>query len=165
MRKVLSLTPEGNQLSNVDSELSRLLQVLKSTKYTDNAYSVKAMNLLLKNAAQFSKTDEDVGRTAKFRHKIETGNNAHIKQAPRRMPFHMQEEVQNHVSDMLRRGIIKPSQCPCSSALVLVKKKDESTTFCVDYRHLNFITMKDAYPLLRIDQRCINYVIKMVQYF
>lgn len=54
MRKVLSLTPEENKLSNVDSELTRLLQVLKRTRHTDNDYSVKAMILLLKYTMQLN---------------------------------------------------------------------------------------------------------------
>ena len=101
--------------------------------------------MLIKYAALFSLTDEDVGRTANVRHKIETGTHAPVKQAPRRLPFHMHEEVEEHVSDMLSRGIIEPSHSPWSSAIVLVKKKDGSTRFCVDYRRLNSITTKDAF--------------------
>lgn len=152
--EVLSLVSEGNRDLDVDRELPAHLQELfiSSTSHIDKDDVMKAKALLLKYAALFSETDEDVGRTAKVRHKIETGVNAPIKQAPRRLPFHMQEEVQNHVSDMLRRGIIEPSQSPWSAAIVLVKKKDGSTRFCVDYRRLNSITTKDAYPLPRIDE-------------
>ena len=55
------------------------------------------------------------------------------------------------VRDMLERDVVEPSTSPWASPIVLVKKKDGSTRFCVDYRKLNDITHKDAYPLPRID--------------
>ena len=53
---------------------------------------------------------------------------------------------------MLTNGIIKPSHSPFASLVILVKKKDDSWCFCVDYRQLNNITMKDKYPLLVVDE-------------
>ena len=52
---------------------------------------------------------------------------------------------------MLDNGIVEPSEGPWSSPIVLAKKKDGTLRFCVDYRKVNTITKRDAYPLPRID--------------
>lgn len=55
------------------------------------------------------------------------------------------------VSDMQKKGVVKPSNSPWASPIVLVPKKDGSLRFCVDFRRLNSITRKDVYPLPRVE--------------
>ena len=81
-----------------------------------------------------------------MQYEINTGDAMPIRQPPRRLPFHQCQIIQELVSNMLERG---PS--PWSSPVVLVKKKDGTTRFCVDFRKVNDLTKKDAHPLPRID--------------
>ena len=100
----------------------------------------------------FSSGPSDLGRTGIVQHRIDTGDHPPIKQAPRRIPMHQQGTVRQHVDDMLQHGLVQPSISPWAAPIVLVKKNDGSTRFCVDYRKLNDVTRKDAYPLPRIDE-------------
>lgn len=84
-------------------------------------------------------------------HQIDTGSARPIKMHPRRVPLHLQQEVADHIKQMLDNDIIRPSCSPWAAPVVPVRKKDGSLRFCVDYRKLNEVTVKDAYPLLRID--------------
>ena len=61
------------------------------------------------------------------------------------------QEIRNLLSEMLEKDIIKPSCSHWASPVVLVKKKDGTSRFCIDYRKVNTVTQKDAYSLPRVD--------------
>ena len=63
----------------------------------------------------------------------------------------MYEEVRQHVKSMLDAGVIRESDSPYSSNIVLIRKSDGSLRFCVDWRRLNNKTRKDAFMLPRFD--------------
>ena len=99
----------------------------------------------------FASSSLDLGHTTIVEHSIDTGNARPIKQVPYRVSQAQRSEIDQQISNMLCQNIIKPSSSPWSSPVTLVKKKDRSTRFCVDYRKLNAVTRKDTYPLPRID--------------
>ena len=111
----------------------------------------EVQNLLIENKESFSDDKGTLGHTTLVKHDISTGDHRPVKQAPRRIPIHHRPAVDEAVADMLEKGIIEESTSPWASPIVLVKKKDGSLRFCVDYRKLNMLTEKDAYPLPRID--------------
>ena len=78
---------------------------------------------------------------------INTGDAAPIKERVRKMSPVKAQEVNRQVKEMLQNGIVSPSKSPWGSPVVLAKKSDGTWRFCVDYRGLNKVTRKDAYPL------------------
>jgi hypothetical protein len=108
--------------------------------------------LLSESRAVFSDDSGALGRTDQVEHEIHTGNSRPIKQPARRIPQHQREAVDELVADMLEKDVIEESSSPWASPIVLVKKKDGTLRFCVDYRQLNAVTEKDAYPLPLIDE-------------
>jgi len=112
-------------------------------------------SLLTEFSTAFSKDENDLGWTNIITHAIDTGDSKPVRQPLRRHPPAHMASIQEHVSNMLHQGVIQPAKSPWASNLVLVKKKDGSLRCCVDYRQLNSLTRKDAYPLPRTDM-CLD---------
>ncbi len=111
----------------------------------------KLRMFLLRHADLFVLNQTELGSTDIVTHTIETGDRALVRQPVQRTLFALQKQVMERVQQMLGQGIIQPSKSSWASPIVLVKKKDGSTRFCVDYRRLNAITKADVFPLPRID--------------
>ena len=117
----------------------------------DDELKEKLQRLIVKHRKVFALKGDPLGRTDIVKHVIKTENVPPIKQAPRRVPIHQEEVVESNMRDMIEDGVIQPSESPWASPVVLVKKKDGTCRFCIDYRRLNEVTIKDAYPLPRIE--------------
>ena len=98
----------------------------------------------------------DLGSTTVIQHDIETTSEQPIRQAPRRLPMHQGKEVRDHIHKLLEEGLISPSNSPWAAPIVVVRKPDGSIRLCVDYRQLNSKTVKDAYPIPRIEESIDN---------
>ena len=98
----------------------------------------------------FSQGDNDLGNAPLLQHGIET-NGPPLRQPYRRQNPAVRREEMAQVQQMLSSDVIRPSNSPWASPVVMVRKKDGSLLFCVDFRQLNAATVKDAHPLPRID--------------
>ena len=94
----------------------------------------------------------DLGLTNLVTHPIVTGAAAPIKQAARRIPHAMRPVVEAQIQQMAETGVVRPSTSPWASLVVLVRKRDRTYRFCVDYRQLNAVTEKDSFLPPRIDE-------------
>ncbi|GJR65569.1 putative reverse transcriptase domain-containing protein [Tanacetum coccineum] len=61
------------------------------------------------------------------------------------------KELSDHLEELLEKGFIRPSSSPCGAPMLFVKRKDGSFRMCIDYHELNTLTIKNCYPLPRID--------------
>lgn len=116
----------------------------------DEGQRARADEFLRKWRQVFSVGREDIGHTDLVKHTIQLNDDTPFKDRHRRIPQGMYEEVRQHIQEMLDMGVIRESSSPWSSNVVCAKKKDGSLRLCMDYRKLNARTIKDAYPLPRI---------------
>ena len=76
---------------------------------------------------------------------------APISQAPYRMAPAELKELKTQLQELVDKGFIRPSMSPWGAPVLFVKKKDDTLRLCIDYRKLNQVTVKNKYPLPRID--------------
>ena len=104
-------------------------------------------------ACAFAKDKSDLGNCTVLRHSINTMEAAAIRQPLRKTPKGFEGEDKKCLDEQLRAGIIVPSAW--ASPVVLVRKRDGTVRWRIDYRKLNDVTVKDIYPLPRIDM-CLD---------
>lgn len=99
----------------------------------------------------FALEDAELGCSSLVEHSIETGDARPIRERVRHLPWGQRKDVESHIEDMIKIGVVQPSSSSWAFPIVPVLKKDGTMRVCVDYRSLNAITRKDAYPLPRCD--------------
>ena len=98
----------------------------------------------------FSVSDADIGDIKDFQMDIHLTDSVPVKEAYRRIPRHLYNEVRNYVDDLLTNGWIRESFSSYSSPIVCARKKDGSLRMCIDYRKLNNKSVPDCQPIPRI---------------
>lgn len=134
-----SFTPFCN-LSSVNVIQSRKTLSLEQSSILDQTIS-RYKNLV----------SDRLGRTNLVEHYIDTGDTRPFKQRQYMLSPAMQKQLHSEVDKMLELGVIRPSNSPWSSPVLLVKKKSGELRACFDGRKLNSVTVKDSYPLPKID--------------
>ena len=153
------------QSSNIDSDTSEQIKCASIAELfnldlmplsPDERTQVETM--LTKNRDVISKSKDDVGLIESGSHNIQLidPSQAPIKIPPRRLQGKAKEDVQSEVDRLNDEGIIEPSDSPWSAPIVPIYKPDGSVRLCIDYRALNKITLKDAYPIPNLEDTIYN---------
>ena len=100
----------------------------------------------------FSLDKNEIGYTDTAEHIIELMDDESFKERFQRIAPPLLEEVWENLQDMMDGGAIRPSKSPWCNTIVLVRKKDGTLRFCIDFRKLNARTKKDSFPLPRMQE-------------
>ncbi|CAF4937178.1 unnamed protein product, partial [Rotaria socialis] len=126
-------------------------QILDSTKHIENPkHQLAIQDILWRNKILFDPTPSTINIPPQSAIKTRDHPPIYSKQYP--ASYKDQDIKFQETQKLLERGQIEESTSPWSSPIVLVKKKDKTMRFCIDYRRLNAITIKDAFPLPRINE-------------
>ena len=104
-------------------------------------------SLLENNTDLFATSLKDLPGTNLYYHEINTGDAVPVRQRPFKYSPAAKKELDKQIKEMLDCGIIVPSNSLWSSAAIIVRKKDNSYRFCVDYRKLNAVSKQISWPL------------------
>ena len=141
-----------SQPTLTEAERQDLLLDLSGLEAWPAEEAEKARGLLREYHNIFSLEKHDMGHTNATKHKIvlKDPDTPPFKERFQRIPPPQLDEVREHLKLMLDAGVVQPSNNPWCNAVVLVRKKDGSLWFCIDFRRLNALTVKDSHPLPRI---------------
>ncbi len=109
------------------------------------------VGLLRRNHDCFALEEGDIGITEGIEVEIEMEGARPIRQSPRRLAYTIRDEVKLEIEKLFRLNVVIESASLWASPIVAVHKKDGSLRLCVDYRKLNDVTHKDAFPLPRCE--------------
>lgn len=141
----------GGASANTSTADSKLLPMIDKSLTTDKRRML--LDVLSKYVAIFDFSHDHAPSipASRILHRINTGTAQPIRQKPYRVSPSERKIIDEQVRDMLQKGVIRESSSPWAAPVILVKKKDGTWRFCVDYRRLNSVTKRDVYPLPRID--------------
>ena len=134
-----------------EARVDKLMHLVEMPEELEEEDVTLFRQFLARHHEAFSLEPGERGETDLVQMEIDTLDAAPRRQPVRRMPYSVRQEVARQLQDMQAAGVITKSSSAWASPVVLVRKKDGSHRFCVDYRQLNAVTKPDRYPLPRID--------------
>ncbi len=142
---------ETGERPDVDQRIQKLTSAVEESELLTKAQTAEFENFLSCYHDIFSLEDGEREEIDFTEMTINTGDSPPQRVPARRMPLAVRREVARQLREMQKTGVIQPSNSPWSCPVVMVRKKDGTQRFCVDYRTLNAVTRADTYPLPRID--------------
>lgn len=100
----------------------------------------------------FATHEFDIGKTDKASHVIKLTDETPFRDRSRPIRPQDLEDARRHIQQSIDAGIIKPSSSPFASPIVLIRKKSGKLRLCVDYRKLNGKTIRDSYPIPKVEE-------------
>ena len=139
-----------NRVTSEDSIKKELYDHVTKYKNLNRSQKRQLLEVLEKNVDRFVKDPKSPPEALLVSHVVNTKNAQPIADKTRRFSPQMAREIEEHTTEMLKNGICRPSNSPWSSQVLLSRKKDGTMRFCIDYRKLNDVTIKDDYPMPNI---------------
>ena len=112
----------------------------------------RLIDVIYSHTEVFSLFDGDLGFCDILKHSIPTTTDKPVYLPHRQIPVQLQSEVRKCLDNWLKQGIIRPSKSPYASQVVIVRKKTGEIRLCVDFRKLNAISIRDSFPLPRVEE-------------
>ena len=112
----------------------------------------RLIDVIYDHTEVFSLFDGDLGFCDVLKHSIPTTTDKPVYLPHRQIPVQLQSEVRKCLDNWLKQGIIRPSKSPYASQVVIVRKKTGEIRLCVDFRKLNAISIRDSFPLPRVEE-------------
>ena len=112
----------------------------------------RLIDIIYSHMEVFSLFDGDLGFCDVLKHSIPTTTDKPVYLPHRQIPVQLQSEVRKCLDNWLKQGIIRPSKSPYASQVVIVRKKTGEIRLCVDFRKLNAISIRDSFPLPRVEE-------------
>ena len=109
------------------------------------------MDVLQRNKDVFSKHKADIGCCNSVEHEIELDESA-VPHREGAITPHKSDVCRKKIETLLKYDMIEPSKSPWACGVVMAKKKDDQLRFCCNFRYLNSVTVKDEYPIPRIEE-------------
>ena len=118
---------------------------------SSDSSSASALRSLVQEFSDIVRDDDRMGCTSIIEHDIVLVEEKPFCMRPRPIPYHLRSTVREQLAKMLELGVIEKSTSPWSSPILLVPKSDGSYRFCIDFRKLNAMCVKDPVPMPRMD--------------
>lgn len=151
--KLVQKICENNLGNSGDNKINKKQNVTLAVTNSLDEHKSETIENLVKDYEMIFKDDlRDAAPCKVTKHRIITKEDFPIAQKNFSLPFHWEKEINQEINRLIDQDIIQESHSAWASRIVPIRKKDGKLRLCVDYRALNAVTIKDAYPLPRISE-------------